>query len=336
MSASGGAAPRSGFIYQDFVAAYYFLTFEEVDEIFIERYHSDFAYFKLSADPPQKHFYEIKSSDSGPLYWSSFKSNIAPEFATIAIEQSEEKVRLFFHLVSNYKPNDQLSDFFDQIEQLRKGSLAWPGFKTRVQRSHLNPLRQAIERELDCEINDEVFGEVLTGLVYKFHSRDYLDEKIEDYLKKCSRGRYTDARDTILNNIHQTSDGAIRKSELEDQIGFDLEHTDDSTSGSTYSPKELRAQVEEIQDQHRDPDVNVTAPLEEKESVTEYIEYLRESGDLNQSVMEGLEANLDEEFATLEDAKRTERSARQNIATDISSLLESDDSTSSEWGETNE
>lgn len=334
---SGGAAPRMGFNYQDYVASYCFIYNENIDELHVERYSADIAHFSLSADPPRRVFYEIKASDTGPLTWSKFKSDIAPEFAAITTNDDDTTL-LLFYIVSNTKPNENLNSFLTDAEKLGQGIMQWHGFKTRQER-RLDTLQDAIERKTDTETDEATVATVVNGLRHRFHSQAELESKIENRLQNLSPGRHKSAKQTILNEIHETSSGAIRRAEIENKIGFDLDDpVGSSTTGATTSPEKIQDSLADMQNRYKSESksIDVTEPAKDKKLIGDWAQYESKNEAKSPALIEGIQTNIDEELSRVEEARRNLRSASQNIVMDLSNVIEADDSTESTREEDNE
>lgn len=320
MSDSGGAIPRRGFSKQDLAAAYHFLVNTEAEELHIEKYESDFAFFLLAEEPPQKHFFEVKSGESGNYTWGKFKRKVAPEFAEIAEEEYDEETFLGFHLVAvDQNFGRKLNNFFDDVERLQKNQMSWSVFETKHGRDELQKLENAVEQ------SEIARNKMINGLIGNKHSEKELELGIEKFLKKCSRFRHTNAKKIILDKIGRTDSGTIKRRELEQLVGFDLEPQYESETDiqGVENFQQLRQEIKNVEERHDEPKIETETLAKEKKVVSQFAGMMPKN-DEDEMVVEAIQSDMDENFEELLDLKIQMKNIKQNISQGASNLLELD------------
>lgn len=328
---SGGGAPRRGFNFQDYAAAYFFVsdepTFRAAQplELHIEQDGSDFSYFIRNSDNEIAHYFEVKEKQEGELKWSKFKNSILPEFASIMEDSPRFSDTTIFHTVVNTAFARKIGNLHDDAEKLRQGQLSWPGLSTRRERRY-----DTIRSATDLEDDEEGFYRLIWGLFGHAISESELDSRLESYLRSCAPRKHRMAKQVILNEIHETDTGIIRRDELEEEIGFTLKPLDDSTSGDTTEPQHLRGEVENISQSYPSKEDRTSELVADKSSTQEYVEWLSEEAGADESVVETHGTHLEEAFEERIEIERRKSELDHSIGQITNTLLDLDDSTSSE------
>lgn len=320
---NGGEIARRGFIYQDWAAAYYFITNENFEHLKIEE-DDDFSMFKRHEEPSVLRFFQAKSSNSGSLGWTKFRKKIIPNFYLLCEEYTDEDNQLMFEIVSNYKPSDNLKTFLDGLDELRRDKRRYEPFRNQFDR-RVTQLRETIKNETGIEeIDDDIFNQLLSCTRYNFHSLDEFASQFESYISDCKGGRKDYAQNTILKEIRSTDSGTISKRELEKDIGFNLEVVENSTTPSTNSQK-LRSEAKDVYQEYNEEDIDVSKPARDKERMTEYFELVGK-GDRDENIeIEVSESNIKQGLEQAEQARRNYHAAIQDITRGFENLFEIDE-----------
>lgn len=323
---NGGEIARKGFIYQDWAAAHQFLTDEDVDQLNIE-VHDDFSIFRFDEDPTFRQFFQAKSSNSGSLSWTTFRTSIVPNFYEICDEFHSEEEVLSFEIVANYKPSDQLHTFISDLEKVRDERISVEAFRGRHDRL-VDALESTIGSQLDIDdVDDNVFNQLLGGLRFRFFAIDTLVSEVESFIEGCQGGRKDYTRDTLLARIRNTDSGTISKRDIERDIGYRLEQVDQSTTNYTRSPTEIRSDAKTVFQDYNQEEVEVSKPQKDESKVEAYFDLVG-----NQTTSEGeevelevSESNIREGLERAEQAKRKYESAIQDITRGFEDLFKIDD-----------
>ena len=327
---SGGGPPRRGFAYQDYAAAYFFVSDEPTFradnplELHIEQDDADFSYFIRNSDREVAHYFEVKEKQQGELKWSELKNSILPEFVSILNNSPRHSDTSCFHTVVNTAFARKVASLHDDANDLRNGE-SWPALSTRRERRY-DKIRNATELQDD----EESFYSLLWGLFGHTISQSELESRLEGYLRDCAPRKHRMAKRVILNEIHETDTGIIRRDELEDKIGVRLKPLEDSTSGDSTEPQHLREEVTKISETYPLKEEETGTIASDKSSSQEYVEWLSEDADVDESVVETHATHLEEVFEERIELERRKSELDHSIGQITNTLLGLDDSTSSQ------
>jgi len=329
---SGGAAPRRGFTYQDYAAAYFFVSDEPTFrsehplELHIEQDDSDFVYFIRNSDGEIAHYFEVKEKQKGELKWNKFKNDILTEFTSIIKDSPRHFDTGVFHTVVNTAFARKIANLHDDAKSLRHGQNSWPALSTRRERRY-----DTIRNAVGLEDQESIFYDLIWGLFGHAISKSELDSRLENYLRDCSPRKHRKAKQIILNQIHEMDTGIIRRDELEKKIGFDLVPHNDSTSSTSADLSELQDNVESISDRYSTQSEQISDVASDKATAQGYAERLSENADsVDDSVVETHATQLEEIFEERIELEKRKSELDHSISRITSSLIDLDDSTSSD------
>lgn len=327
---SGGAAPRRGFTYQDYAAAYFFLSDEPVFkseqplELHIEQDDSDFLFFIRQSEGEVAHYFEVKEKQEGELKWNKFKKDILPEFTSIIKNSPRHFDTPIFHTVVNTAFARKIAKLHDDSQSLRNGE-PWPALSARRERRY-----DTIRNSVDVE-EKSTFYQLIWGLFGHTIAKSEIESRLENYLRNCSPRKHRRAKEIILNRIHEMDTGIIRRDELEDAIGFDLEPHNDSTNSTTADLSELKNDVDSISDRYSTQSDNISEVATDKSTTQEYVEQLSDEVDgTDETVVETHGTQLEEAFEERIEIEKRKSELDHSIGRITDSLVDLDDSTSSE------
>lgn len=328
---SGGAAPRRGFTYQDYAAAYFFLSdepsFRSKDplELHIEQDDSDFSYFIRNSDGEIAHYFEVKEKREGELKWNKFKNDVLAEFASIIRDSPRHYDTGVFHTVINTAFARKIARLHNDAKSLRSGQESWPALSTRRERRY-DTIRNAVELD-----DESKFYNLIWGLFGHTIAKSELDSRIENYLRDCSPRKHRKAKQIILNRIHEMDTGVIRRDKIERDIGFDLAPHNDSTSGSSADIGDIQNEVESISNQYSSQSDQVSKVASDQSITQKYVERLSEEDDtVDETVVETHAAQLDEVFEERIELEKRKSELDHSIGRITDTLVDLEDSTSSE------
>lgn len=327
---SGGAPPRRGFNFQDYAAAYFFISDEPMFrtsqplELHIEQDDSDFSYFIRNSDNEVAHYFEVKEKQEGELKWSEFKSGILPEFVSIMENSPRYSDSNCFHTVVNTAFARNIGKLHDDGKKLRDGQQGWPALATRRERRY-----DTIRSATNLEDDEECFYKLIWGLFGHAISKSELDSRLENYLRDCAPRKHRMAKQVILNEIHETDTGVIRRDELEDKIGISLKPLEVSTRGDETELQHLRNEVEKISQSYPTIDDRTEKLATDKSSMQEYVELLSEKGDVDETIVETHGTHLEEVFDERIRVERRKSELGKSMGKITKTLIDLDDSTSS-------
>lgn len=324
MDEAGGATSRRGQDYQNYAAAYFFLSNESATELQIERFDSDFAFFYYKDEFHYKHFFEIKSREKSHFTWSNFKNEVVDEFGRIIKDHVDSEVAPRFHLVTNTKLNRSLHDFYTDIKRLQEGNMSWSTFESQHGRTKVEAIKQK------ADIDDHEVQILLANSCCHEYSKKELITEIEEFLRKRNPVNYRKPARVIKQMIEEVDSGVITKRDFEKEIEFSLTKFSDTTSAEYSDPEEQREAVSQVKNRHSSADVDITSPVLDKQKSLEYAEAIQGRESTNNTVVESLGTRIEERFSELEEIRVQERGIRQEIGSDLEDLLDMDDSTSSE------
>lgn len=319
---NGGEIARGGFIYQDWAAAYYFITNEDFEQLNIEK-HDDFSMFNRTEDPAVFRFFQAKSSDTGSLGWYLFRTKIFPNFYSVC-EDFSEKDKLWFEIISNYKPSDQLKSFLDGLDDLRYDNRRFEPFRRQHER-RVDQLKDSITTHTEFdEVDDDLFHKLLSYIKYDFQSIDNLVAQVELFIEKCEGGRKDYAKKTILKKIRNTDSGTISKRDLEEDIGYRLEKVQSST-GYRSSPQELRSEAQTMYREYKEEEIDVSKHARDKQMAEDYFQLVGGGSRKKNVEVEVSESDIKQGLEQAEQAKRDYQSAIQDITRGFENLFEVDE-----------
>lgn len=342
---AGGASPRRGFRYQDLAAAYYFITDypdflpKRPEKLYIERFDSDFAFILEQDDGKSQHYFEAKYIETGELKWGDkFKSSVFPEFYRINSKYVEDEPGeiAYFHLVTNGAAATRVSHFIENAEYLRKGT-RWVVFKKRYSRDELSKLLSGIQSNTEIKNDDDVAAasdkddlyRTVWGLHLHTPTKDELELKLENYLRRCSPARFREPMRVIVNEIADTGSGIIERRELEEKAQISLDPQGGGTSpASTKSQERLHSEVEEIASSRSGSSPNTPQIRQERENVREFGNRLKSHPDTDQITIDAATETADELYGKLEEEAREKAATESQISQQIGILLQEADLTS--------
>lgn len=327
---SGGAPPRRGFKYQDYAAAYFFISDEpsfrtdQPLELHIEQDDSDFSYFIRNSEGEVAHYFEAKEKKSGELKWNEFKNSVLPEYVSIMENSPRHSDTTCFHTVVNTTFARKVADIHDDAMALRKGQKSWPALAIQRERRY-----DTIKDSTDLKEDEEGFYKLLWGLFGHAISESELDSRLVGYLRDCAPRKHRMAKEVILNEIHETDSGIIRRDSLEEKIGISLSPLDDSSKGDT-DPQNLQVEAERISQKYPSTEGEMEDVVSDLSSTQEYVEWLSEEEDIDETVVETHATQLEEAFEERIELEKRKGELGHSIGQLVDILLDLDDSTSSE------
>lgn len=327
---SGGAAPRRGFDFQDYAAAYFFISDEptfRIDrplELHIEEDDTDFSYIIRNTDNEVAHHFEAKEKQNGELKWSKFKNSILPEFASVMAEYPRYSDVSCFHTVTNTAFASKIADLHNDGKSLRSGSETWPILSTRNSRIY-----NIVGNATGLSDDENALYKLLWGLHGHAISKSEIDTRLTNYLRDCTPRKHRMAKRVILNEIHETDSGILNIDDFEAKIGATLKPVEDTTRGDTTDPVRLRENIEEISQSYTS-ESNLNRLASDKSSISEYIEHMYEESGVDESVVETHGAQLQEVFDERIELERRKSELNTSISQVTGEILDLDDSTSSE------
>jgi hypothetical protein len=327
---SGGSSGREGFQFQDWMAAYYFVAYSNdsmsgtPQTLHIERDRSDFHFRIEEDDLTQVHCFESKLRSGGQLTWSNFCTDILPNFAEIAEENTDEGWVLYLHTVTNVGFQGKLNTLLDDVEKFRKGSISWSAIKSRHDR-----MFQRISNEIDRDPDSEVFSTLVWGLSKHRRNKEQLELSLLEFLRKCSSTRARAGREMIMKMISEKDHGVISREELESEISFDLTPRSDSTNWNRGG-SELRKGADELQNTFSSSDSHVSEYMEQRIQIQRYAEHVSSQSEADEEIIASHSGRVESEFDKLIEAEKTTSAAQSNISDSIEAIQEYDDQTDSE------
>lgn len=335
---AGGASPRRGFRYQDLAAAFYFITDypeflpQKPERLYIERFDSDFTFVLEQDGGKSQHYFEVKYVETGELKWGDkFKNSVFPEFYRVSSKHAEEDRddSAFFHLITNGAAATRVSNFVENAEYLR-GDTRWEVFKARYSRDELSKLLSGIQSNKVIENDDKVtpasdvneLYRTVWGLHLHTPTKDELELKLENYLRRCSPAQFKKPMRVIIDKISDIGSGVIDRRDLEEYAEISLDPQDGGTSpANTKSQEVLHSEVEAIGSSRSESTPNTPQIRQERENIREFGERLKDHPETDQITIESATETADELYRKLEEEEREKASTEVQIGQQIDLLL---------------
>lgn len=327
---SGGADPTRGFRYQAKLAEYFFLkgvpSFHgdtRPTELHIEQDDSDFSFFIREDDRECGHFFEAKRKDSGELKWSEFKKEVLTEFINIERNNQRPTDVEFFHIGINTTFARKIDKMITDAEDFRKNKHGWIRIYHKSKREYLGVLYDYLEVE-----DDEVLSDLVWGLVGHTIPEDQLDDKIYDFLKKCSPRDPKKNKKLIFDEIIGKGSGVIRRNELEDELDIRLEPSNSSTTSSS-SLQETKKELESLADDIN-PGVNKETYFDAESLAREFNENRNEDENEDDVRLESETTNALNKAQELQNLAGEIEQKEFGLKRSIENMIEASNSTDSE------
>lgn len=337
---AGGAAPGEGFYYQALVAAYYLVTddpdvFTHPPEISTDLNDSD-LYIKL--DDGTEHFFEVKRTGKGEFKWSDLKDEVFPEFYRAYQKHAQGDLRTYYYFVVNTAFAEDIHKIAETGKSLRRGE-RWFVYKKKYGRTLFRKLVNGIKGNKSKIQNedsvsppddpDDIFP-IIYGFRINILSQELIDSKLQDFLREAVPRFPVKAQDQIIEEIRTNWGDRVRRVTLEEKFGTELERKVGATSAFTSSPDELKEDLRRQSDEFTSTNSQTKELVEGREKVRAFSQYLKEETDVEDSVVEGVHASVDEDFEELIELDKEISKTKKGAAEQIDTLraLEDDSSTS--------